>query len=553
MLRTRYLRILLFFGRAILDVILWDIVLSRLGLRSVARRNRPGRFRRLAKQFRILAVRMGGVMIKVGQFMSARLDVLPREITDELSGLQDEVSSEDFEDILAELETSLDAGLHECFTWFEETPMASASIGQAHRASIRVENEDGTSVEKRVVVKVQRPNIEKIVAIDLSALRIVSRWLNRYPPIYKHVNVPALLEELSRSIYEEMDYIHEGKNAERFAENFKDRSDVQVPSVFWETTTRKVITLQDVQAIKITDYASIEAAGIDRAEVADRLFDTYLKQILEDRFFHADPHPGNLFVEPLGEPGPGPRPWRLVFVDFGMTGDVPSNIMDGLREVIIAISTGDAPRLVRADDKLNFLLPSADRDLLERAYQRVFERFWGKSTRDMMKMHKEEAASFLGEFRELIYDMPFQCPEDMILLGRCLSILSGMCTGLYTDFNFWTSLGPYAQKLVQQEGSRDLQFWIQELIDWLSTAVNLPKRINSLIRHMEAGNLQVQVPGLNQKIARLERAQGRIAAAILFAAFLLAGVQLYLAEEMVLSYVAAGLAGVTLLFVLFKR
>jgi predicted unusual protein kinase regulating ubiquinone biosynthesis (AarF/ABC1/UbiB family) len=171
----------------------------------------------------------------------------------------------------------------------------------------------------------------------------------------------------------------------------------------------------------------------------------------------------------------------------------------------------------------------------------------------MMNMHKEEAASFLSEFRELIYDMPFQFPEDMILLGRCLSILSGMCTGLYADFNFWTSLSPYAQKLVAQEGTRDLQFWVQELIDWLSTAVSLPKRINGLIRQMESGNLQVQVPGLNRKIARLERAQGRIASAILFAAFLLAGVQLYLAGELILSYAAAGLAGLTLLFVLFKR
>lgn len=553
MLRARYLRILIFFGRAILGVIFWDILLSRLGLRALARRTRPQRMRRLAQQFRLLAVRMGGVMIKVGQFMSSRLDVLPRDITDELAGLQDEVASEDFADIRHELETSLGAPLQERFSWFEEAPMASASIGQAHRARLQVEDEEGQLHERAVVVKVQRPNIENIVATDLSALRIVSRWMDRYPPIRKHVDVPALLEELSRSIHEEMDYINEGKNAERFAENFSDRIDVLVPRIYWQTTTNKVITLQDVQAIKITDYAAIEAAGVDRAEVADRLLDTYLKQILEDRFFHADPHPGNLFVEPLGEPGETPRPWRLVFVDFGMTGEISENIMDGLREVIIAVSTGDAERMVRADQKLNFLLPSADLELLERAYQRVFEQFWGKATRDMMNMHKQEAASFVREFRELIYNMPFQFPEEMILLGRCLSILSGMCSGLNPGFNFWTSLGPYAQKLVEQEGSRGVQFWVQELLDWLSTAVSLPRRVDGLIRRMESGNLQVQIPGINEQMARLERAQGRVAPAILCAAFLLASVQLYLAEELILAYAFGGLSGIALLVVLFRR
>ncbi len=552
MIRTRYRRILFFFARVILNVILWDIVLARLGLRAWARSTRQRRMQRAAARFRVLAIQMGGMMIKVGQFMSSRLDVLPREITDELTGLQDEVAAESFEDIRRELELSLQAPVNEKFVEFDELPMASASIGQAHRARLRVKTDEGVQTLP-VVVKVQRPNIENIIHTDLAALHIVSGWLHRYRPIRKHVDVPALMVELERSVQEEMDYLREGRNAERFAENFRSDPGVRVPLVYWQTTTRRVITLEDVQSIKITDYAAIEAAGIDRDEVAERLLGVYLKQILEDRFYHADPHPGNLFVQPLGEQVEQGRKWRLVFVDFGMTGEIPENIMDGLREVIISISTGDAARLVSADKMLNFLLPSADLELLERAYNRVFERFWGKSTREMVKMHNKEAAAFLGEFRQLIYDMPFQFPEDMILFGRCMSILSGICSGLNPAFNFWTSIAPFAQKLVEQEAGRGLDFWLKEIVDVLTSAVALPKKLEGMIRHIESGKLQVQTPELNQKIAQLERTQGRTVGAILFTAFLLAGVQLYLGGQPQLALAAAGLALFCLLVILLKR
>ncbi|MCJ7626520.1 MAG: AarF/UbiB family protein, partial [Anaerolineaceae bacterium] len=519
MYKARFRRILFFFGKVTLGVIFWDILLAHLGFRKIARRNRPGRFRRAASHFRVLAIDMGGVMIKVGQFLSTRLDVLPREITEELAGLQDEVTAENFEDIKRELEDSLQAPLLEKYAYFEETPLASASIGQAHRAKIRAKPGDEEDYPP-VVVKVQRPNIKKIIETDLSALRIVTGWLNRYPPIRKHANVPALLEELDRSIHEEMDYLQEGKHAEIFAENFRDRTEVLVPRIFWEYTTTRVITLEDVQGIKITDYDAIDAAGIDRAEVAQRLFNTYFQQIFEDHFFHADPHPGNLFVkpEPDTETGDGPK-WRLVFVDFGMAGSISDQIVAGLREFVIALSTGDAARAVRADQYLHFLLPGADLDLLERAYARVFESFWGKSTSEMVSMHREEAIAFVREFGQLLYDMPFQMPEDMILLGRCLSILSGMCTGLDKDFNVWTSAGPYARKLVEAEMGKGLDFWLKEILNIITTAATLPKKIENLILQMEQGRLEIRVPELTRKIARQERGQRRLIGAILFAAF----------------------------------
>ena len=550
MLKARYRRILFFFGRLILSVIWWDIILVKFGLKNLSARTRSERYGKAAGRFRLLAIDMGGVMIKVGQFLSTRLDVLPREITDELQGLQDEVQPEAFSDIRRELEAELGKPLTELFVNFDQAPLASASIGQVHKACIRRKGTEQDCSENypSVVVKIQRPNIENIVETDLAALRIVSRWVNYYGPIRKRANVPALLKELDVSIHEEMDYLLEGEHAETFAKNFEDRPEVVVPGVFWEYTSRRVITLEDVQGIKITDYARIEAAGIDRSEVARRLFDTYLKQVFEDGFFHADPHPGNLFVKPDPEKETeGNVTWKLAFVDFGMVGHITEKNMHGLREYVIALGTGDAARAVSVDKYLNILLPGADLALIEQAYSRVFERFWGMSTTEMLKINPEEMTDFLLEFRELLYDMPFQIPENFILLGRCLSILSGMCTGLDEDFNIWENVSPYAQKLIDKDGGSGVNIFLKELLESLKTVYRLPRRTDNIITRLEQGKLEFKIPELNRQLSRLERTQNRLATAVLFAAFLSGSVQLYLADE----YFLAGGMGAAAIFCLF--
>ena len=306
-LRQRYRRIIFFFARVLISLIFWDVLLPNLGFRSWAQRNRHKRLERVAAQFRQLAIDMGGVLIKVGQFLSARVDVLPDEITDELAGLQDEVPPEEFSDILRVLETEFNFPLNELYLEFNETPVAAASLGQVHQAKLNFDeptnNNNAPPKDNRpanVVVKIQRPDIENIIATDLAAIRTVGKWLDRYKPISKRANIPALIQEFSLTLYEEVDYLAEGKNAEVFGSNFRHRPGVRVPVVVWSHTTRRVLTLEDVSAIKIIDYESITAAGIDLAAVAERLFQTYLQQIFEDGFFHADPHPGNLFVSLLG-------------------------------------------------------------------------------------------------------------------------------------------------------------------------------------------------------------------------------------------------------------
>jgi len=550
-LRARYRRIMTFFARATLSFIVWELVLPRLGLRRITRRTRPARYRQNAARFRTLAIRMGGVMIKVGQFLSSRLDVLPVEITDELSGLQDEVPPEDFQGIRRIAETELGTPLEETFESFDATPMAAASLGQVHRARL-CQRDSESQPFCAVVVKVQRPNIEQLIEVDLSALRRVGGWLEKYRPIRERVDVHALIEEFTATIHEEIDYLAEGRNAEIFCENFKDHPRVHVPRVVWDHTTRRVLTLEDVFAIKITDYEAISAAGIDRGEVARQLLDTYLKQIFEDGFFHADPHPGNLFVTPLSaRTDGGQTEWKLTFVDFGMVGRVPPELRGGLRELVISVGTRDAARLVRSYQTLDILLPGADLKLIEQAEAKMFELFWGKSMSELRQISHKDMHRFAFQFRELMYTMPFQFPQNLLMLGRTVAILSGMCTGLDADFNLWVQLAPYAQKLVTEEAGSNWRVWLDELGEVLETLVAIPSQAGRVLAQMERGELSVQAPQINRQVAYLEKAVNRLGGVILSVALMLGGVLLYNAGNTLFAGIMLAGSALVLLWTIF--
>lgn len=523
---------------------------------------RPNRVRQSAIAYRLLAIQMGGVLIKVGQFLSTRVDVLPQEFTDELRGLQDEVPPVDFRDIRKVAEGEFGCPLTDIFESFESEPLAAASLGQVHRAVLReddafIGSPPNNSEVIDVVVKIQRPNIENIINTDLAALRTVGSWLSRYPPIRRRADVSALIDEFERILYEEVDYLAEGRNAEIFAENFRHEPGIRVPKVIWSYTAQRVLTLENVWAIKITDYDLISAAGIGRSQVASRLLDTYLKQIFEDGFFHADPHPGNLFVYPLDESARKDghldgRPWALTFVDFGMVGRVPPNSREGMREMLIGVATQDAARVVRSYKMLGVLLPSADLALLERAEARVFERFWGKNMTELSEISPEEIREFTSEFRELLYTMPFQIPQDFIFLARTVGILSGMCTGLDPEFNVWDHITPYAGKLLAEEAVSSRDFWIAELQSFFSALISYPKRINSVISKIERGEIAVQTPDLLQRVSRLERVVSQAVMAIVFTAFFLGALQVYLAGNLALSALLSIFALVSLLWLLLR-
>lgn len=536
-LRMRYLRVTLFFARVTLSIFTWDILLRRLGLRTLARRTAVRRYQRHAHRFRMLATRLGGLWIKVGQFLSTRLDVLPEVVTDELAGLQDEVPAESFAVMRGKIESSYGRSLEECFQWVDEQPLASASLGQVHRARLPAGN--------AVVVKVQRPGIRALIKIDMDALKTVIRWLKRYPPIGRRVDLDAIFAEFSQTVWREVDYFAEAENARRFAEMFANDASVRIPKVYGQQSTKEVLVLEDVYFIKITDYAAIEAAGVQLDEVADRLLRTYLHQIFDENFFHADPHPGNLFVEPLDAGN-----WRLVFVDFGMVGQITPEAKAGLRDAAIAMGTGNVDRMMQSYQRLGVLLPGADVKRIRAVEEAILRKIWGRSMREIIQTHPQEMREIAREFRDVLYEMPFQVPADLLFLGRCISILMGMCVGLDPEFNFFESLRPFAEGLLTEETGD----WINEILPMVMEQIRalavLPARMESTLSKIERGEVTVTArfaPELESQIRRLSKAANRIVGAVVFAALLLTGSVLYVSGEHILGGVACGLGFVALL------
>jgi predicted unusual protein kinase regulating ubiquinone biosynthesis (AarF/ABC1/UbiB family) len=551
--RRRYLRIVFFLSRLLLSLFWWELVVGRFLSRGLAQRSAAQRRRRWAASFRELAVQMGGVLIKLGQFLSSRADVMPPEITRELAALQDEVPPDPFPPIKKLIEEELGAPIGDLFQRFVEEPQSGASLGQTYYAWLP----DGDPV----IVKAQRPEIEVLVATDLSAIRRAIGFIKWYPALRRRVNLDSLLDEFSRVTFGELDYIAEGHNAEQLRANFADNPEIFVPKPYWSHTSRRVLTLERADAIKITDYEALTRAGVDRAQVAERVFGTYVQQMLIDGFFHADPHPGNLFVEPRGsqpEDGSLTREFVVTFVDFGMMGRIRPEDKVRLRDLAIHAFNRDVPAAIGDMQKLGFILPGTDTRPLERALYILIDRYYGLSVRDFVNIDIDEMLAMAYELRDIIYEFPFQIPIDFVLLARAMGILEGLCAGLDPDFNGFVVAEPYVKQLMTMElADESLTDRAMKEIQGLATLLwRLPRELERFLSETTRGELQVRVAPtreLDRLVGRLERSVNRLTEIIAFVGFLLSGVLLIISGWRELGWFFLALALLTAVYVTVRR
>lgn len=519
--RGRYRRIMRFASWSLAVTWWYEILLPRIGLGRVAERTRAKRMQTLARRFRVLAVELGGLMIKVGQYMSSRIDVLPPQITAELEGLQDEVPPVPFEYIRALAEAELGMPLDRAFAHVDETPVAAASLGQAYRATLGPLDAADTGLES-VIIKIQRPGIDEIVDVDLAALRKVGGWMSRLGAINRRVDLPALIEEFAHTSREEIDYLHEAANAERFAEEFEGDDRVTVPAIAWERTTRRVLILEDVTAIKITDVAGLRGAGIDPSEVANVFAEVMYDQLFGNGFFHADPHPGNIFVTPVAD-AQGGRRWKLTFIDFGMMGELPTSTRASLRKLLIAAATRDGKGLVDAGRDMGVLLPSADTVELERVLKELFARFGGMGFAELRDVDPNDFRQFAMQFNDVVRTLPIQLPGHFLLVGRAMSLTSGVCSALNPAYNLWDSIEPYAAQLLRDEGGNVVKDFGKEALEVAAITWGLPKKMDGLLTKIDEGRLAITTPQLERRIERLEHTARQAMSGLLFAALLFAG------------------------------
>ena len=397
---------------------------------------------RLAKQaswLRESLIALGPTFIKIGQALGTRADLLPLAYVKELSSLQDQVPAFSTAEAYARIELELGQTLHQAYAEIDAEPIAAASLGQVYRARLHS--------GKEVAVKVQRPNLEAILSFDIAVLYRLVQMTNRFfPKANENADWEGMLREFYATIFEEIDYIKEGRNADRFRRNFRNWRVIRVPAIHWTHTTSRVLTLEFIRGTKVVDIEALRARRISPVKVNRLLVRSYLKQLLEDGFFHADPHPGNLLVMDSG---------HLAFFDFGMVGRITPKLQSQMIDAFFHVVGRDVHGLGQDIINLNFLKPGVDAEMIRPVVEGLFQHYLN------LKLGEVNFKELTYDLAEVVYEYPFRLPANFTYVMRALMTLEGI--GIVTDpeFSFFETAKPFAKEfMLRREGKvfRELIF-----------------------------------------------------------------------------------------------
>lgn len=486
-------------------------------------------YKKQAKKFADTAVDMGGLIIKLGQHISSRIDILPKEFTDELSKLQDSVDPVDTVEIRKAIEKELGQPVDKLFAEFDGTAIAAASLGQVHRARLL----DG----EEVAVKVMRPGIEDIIEVDLKSLQIAIKFLKKRTKIGNYMDLDMVYQEFNDTINDELDFRKEGQNAESFQMMFIDRDDVIVPMIHWGYSAKKVLTMEFMDGVKISDIKQLNKWKVDKKQIAESLFDIYVRQVLVDGLFHADPHPGNVLVQKDG---------TIVLLDYGMVGRLTEDMKKQMVALIMAIFLKDGNGVVDSLVDLAFLRKNADLDVLRRNLNLLFEQFDGADTK-LSFLDDEDA---MDELREFINENPFQLPANTTFLGKALFTIYGLCNALDKNFDVVEKAKPYAEEFVGGDLTGNiLDTILDQGKDILKSLIPTTKKIISVVDKMESGKLTVKVHKSfeNRLIDNQNRNTSRIVKALIGVMFIWSGFQVYGTADDRVVYVMWAIGVLTML------
>ncbi|HEY6180410.1 MAG TPA: AarF/UbiB family protein, partial [Kofleriaceae bacterium] len=441
-----------------------------------------------------------GLFIKVGQLISIMTNFLPEEFRRELEGLQDAVPPRPYADIEARIREELQRSPAELFASFDERPIASASIGQVHAASLL----DGT----KVAVKVQYPDIEDVVRRDLNTLRRIFWIIGWFVP---YQGLGELYREIRAIILDELDYHAEAHNAERIAANFEGRRDVGFPRVVHELSTARVLVTHFEAGCKITDRPGVKQLGLDRGALARQVVEIYCQQIFTDGVYHADPHPGNLIVRP-GRDG---EPPTIVFLDFGAVAEIPGNVRQGMVELLQGALTRDTRRIVGAMKQMGFVARGASEQTFEQVIEYFHERFQENISLDSLnlkdiKFDPQKGLESVADLRKMDISLRelsenFHIPKEIIVLERTLLLLMGLCTELDPTLNPMTVIRPYLERFVLGDEGDWSQLLVETSKDLVMTVTALPAEIRKFIRLAHAGELQLKFKNIEAPVHLMYR------------------------------------------------
>jgi len=453
------------------------------------------------QRLRMALEELGPTFVKLGQVLSTRPDLLPPAYIAELARLQDTVPPEPWEPVRAQLEAELGAPVEEVFATLDPEPIAAASLAQVHAATLP----DGSEV----VVKIQRPNIEATINVDLDILADVARLLQTRTPLGELYDLPGIVEEFAATLRAELDFYREGHNADRFRANFADEPYLYIPKVYWEYTTRRVLVLERIHGIKIDDIAALDAAGYDRYRIGLHAARMVIKEVLEDGFFHADPHPGNFFVMP-GE--------VIGAMDFGMVGYLSRRTRTDLVRLYIAAVQLDEEAVVDQLVRMGVVGGAVDRMGLQHDIGRLLRKYAG------LPLKAIRARDVVEEAMPIAFRHHLRLPSELWLLGKTLGMMEGVGLKLVPDFDMFAVSRPYVQRFMREMASP--RAWVPSLIrgmgDWAQLLDMLPRTGMQLLTRAERGELEVSLrhQELGRALVYLDRLANRLALSILLASLI---------------------------------
>jgi len=477
---------------------------------------------------------LGPTFIKLGQLFSTRADLFPSEYVEELSKLQDRVPAFSYEQASKIIEEDLGKAVNQLFAYFDEIPLAAASLGQVHKAKLQTGEE--------VVVKVQRPGLKKLFSIDLAILKGIAYYFQNHPKWGKGRDWIGIYDECCRILWEEIEYLNEGRNADTFRRNFRDCDWVKVPRVYWRYSAPRVLTLEYLPGIKISHYEGLEASGIDRKLLARLSAKAYLQQLLNDGFFHADPHPGNIAVNADGS---------LIFYDFGMMGHIRTDIREKLMQTLFGVASKDAEKIVDSLVELGALVPTGDMGPVRRSIQYMLDNFMDKP------FEAQSITAISDDLYDIAYDQPFRFPATFTFVMRAFSTLEGVGKGLDPDFNFMEVAQPFAIQIMNDGNLANTSNTIfneigRQAAQVSSSAFSLPGRIENAIDKLEQGDIRVRVRATetDRLIRRLGNAQLSTTYALLITGFTGVATALFLYDKVIPASIFLGLAVIVSVFLL---
>ncbi len=470
---------------------------------------------------------LGPTFIKIGQALSTRGDLLPPEYIQALGQLQDRVPEFNADEAIAIIESELGSPLYTLYQDFDRIPIAAASLGQVHKARLHT-GED-------VVVKVQRPGLDTLFALDLRVLRRLLRFCQRYLPQAREHDLEAIYDEFAEVLYQEIDYVQEAMNADRFRHNFCDHPRIVAPKVYPKYTTRKVLTMDYVPGIKINDRQSLEACGIDVKEVNQLGICAYLKQLLQDGFFQADPHPGNMAVSPDG---------CLIFYDFGMMAEVKAIDRDQMVCTFFAVLRKDTDQVVTTLTTMGLIEPLSDMTPIKRVVSFVLERFTEKP------IALEEFSQVRQEVSALFAQQPFRLPAKMTFILKALTTLDGVARDLDPHYSLMESAKPFVKSMTIAKGSGgSFSELTKQAKAYIAYKLRQPSATERLIQRLEErleqGELEIRARSLetDRAIQSINLALKSLIYACLTGFSLLSGAVLLVGAYKLWALIAFGLAG----------